>query len=103
VISRPCSFGGFEFPAGTKVRFHADHRDGRVSDANLGADQSFQGVPCQGGTHVFFRFHKRQPYLSAATLAADHEFDGVMHLAETWFALDRKGRLESSRPPGWGP
>ena len=102
VLSTPRSFGPFQFPAGTLVRFYTGHRDGRVSDVKLGADQEVQGLPCKGGTNVFFRFHKRQPYVSGATLAADHEIDGVVHPAGTWFERDRKGHLTGSRPPGWG-
>lgn len=101
VLSRPCSFGQLEFPARSFVRFYSGHKDGRVSDVKLGADQDVQGVPCQAGTNVFFNFHKRQPYLSAATLASDHEIDGILYPAGTWFALDRHHHLTDSRPPGW--
>jgi hypothetical protein len=102
VLSTPCAFGPFQFPVGTFVRFYYGHRDGRVSDVKLGADQDVQGLPCKGGTYVFFKFHKRQPYISGATLAADHEIDGVMHPAGTWFTRDRKGRLIESQSPEWG-
>jgi hypothetical protein len=103
VLSTPCSFGPFRFPAGTFVRFYSGHRDGRLSDVKLGADHDISGLPCKGGTNVFFDFHKRQAYLSSATLAAEHQIDGVMRPAGTWFARDRRGHVTDSRPPGWRP
>ena len=89
VLLRACAFGQLELPAQTSVCFYKGHRDGRVSDARLGANQEVHGIPCKAGTAVFFNFYKHQPYLSAATLGADHEIDGVLYRAGTWFSLDR--------------
>jgi hypothetical protein len=99
VLSRQCSFGTLQFPAGTLVRFYAGHVDGRVSDVKLGADQTIQGVYCKGGTNVLFTSFKRHTYLAAATLATDQEIDGVLQAADTWIALDRKGHLTDARAP----
>jgi hypothetical protein len=102
VLSRPCTFQNLTFTAGTTVGFYSSHRDGRLGDVVLGADQEVFEVPCKGGTFTQLRLHKGQPYLVAGTLASDHVFDGMVYPAGTWFSIDRKGHLTDSRPPNWG-
>jgi hypothetical protein len=101
VLSRPCTFRRLTFTAGTTIRFYSSHRDGRLRDVTLGADQDVFGVPCKGGTYTQLRLHKGQPYLVAGTLARDHAFDGIMYPAGTWFSIERNGQLTDSRPPKW--
>jgi len=101
VLSRATTFQNLTFTAGTKVSFYSSHRDGRLGDVVLGADQELCGVPCRGGSYTQLRLHKGQPYLAAGTLARDHTFDGVEYPAGTWFSVDRKGHLEDSRSPEW--
>ena len=101
VLSKSWTFDRFQFPAGTWVRFYIGHRDGRVWDVTLGADQEVDGIPCKRGTAVLFKFYKRRPYIVACTLAIDHIVDGRPLSAGAWVELDRKGHLTNLRPPDW--
>jgi hypothetical protein len=98
VLSRIATFQNVTFAAGTKVRFYSSHRDGRLGDVVLGADQDLSGVPCKGGELTQLRLHKGQPYLAAGTLAREHAFDGVVYPAGTWVSIDRKGHLTGFHP-----